>query len=64
MTTVIASLTLRGSERVRPVTRGMYSNAAMLPATHTLKYVLRNQSRWTEPEVIRKSQKQSSKAVR
>lgn len=54
------ALTLSGSARVKIVTSGMYKTATTDPPIQVLKYKLRNQSCCTEPELMRKSQKQSS----
>lgn len=56
----ICGRTLRGSSLVKMVTSGMYVTATMPPTIQVLKYKLRNQSCCTEPELTRKSQKQSS----
>ena len=55
-----ARRTLSGSARVNIVTSGMYVMAMREPTIQVLKYKLRNQSCCTEPELTRKSQKQSS----
>ena len=45
---------------MKMVTSGMYVTATKEPTIQVLKYKLRNQSCCTEPELTRKSQKQSS----
>lgn len=54
--------TLRGSDRVKMVTRGMYRTATAEPAIHALKYRLWNQSASFVRRLTTKNQKHSSVA--
>ncbi len=60
MRNCMGMITLSGSARLKIVTSGMYKMAITDPPIQVLKYKLRNQSCCTEPELTRKSQKQSS----
>lgn len=54
--------TLRGSDRVKMVTSGMYRTAMPEPTIHALKYRLWNQSTCFGPTLTTNNQKHSSVA--